>query len=198
MKSYIHFIRHGITQGILNKWYYGNVDLPLIDEGVRELRDLKAQGIYPDAGGAACYTSGMLRANQTFEVIYESSNYRVISDLREISFGDWECKTFEELKAQEGFDEWMNDRKGEFTFPGGDSPLGFYNRVSRGLDELLAAHRNTGAASSIVVCHGGVISACMCRLLNEPKENFWEWTPGPGRGYSVALDGKRVLGYQKL
>ena len=198
MKSYIHFIRHGITQGILNKWYYGNVDLPLIDEGIRELRNLKAQGIYPDAGEAACYTSGMLRANQTFEVIYESSDYRVISDLREISFGDWECKTFEELKAQDGFDEWMNDRKGEFTFPGGDSPLSFYSRVSRGLDELLAAHRNTGAPSSIVVCHGGVISACMCQLLKEPKENFWEWTPGPGRGYSVALDGKRVLGYQKL
>ena len=198
MKSYIHFIRHGITQGILNKWYYGNVDLPLIDEGIRELRNLKAQGIYPDAGEAACYTSGMLRANQTFEVIYESSDYRVISDLREISFGDWECKTFEELKAQDGFDEWMNDRKGEFTFPGGDSPLSFYSRVSRGLDELLAAHRNTGAPSSIVVYHGGVISACMCQLLKEPKENFWEWTPGPGRGYSVALDGKRVLGYQKL
>ena len=63
MKSYIHFIRHGITQGILNKWYYGNVDLPLIDEGIRELRNLKAQGIYPNAGEAACYTSGMLRAN---------------------------------------------------------------------------------------------------------------------------------------
>lgn len=104
MKSCIHFIRHGITEGIVNKWYYGNVDLPLIDEGIKELNEFKAQGIYPDAKNASCYTSGMLRANQTFEVIYGNSNYEVIDNLKEISFGDWECKTFEEIKALEGFE----------------------------------------------------------------------------------------------
>ena len=137
MKSCIHFIRHGITEGIVNKWYYGNVDLPLIDEGIKELNEFKAQGIYPDAKNASCYTSGMLRANQTFEVIYGNSNYEVIDNLKEISFGDWECKTFEEIKALEGFELWVNDKSGTFTFPGGDSPLGFYERVSKGIDNLL-------------------------------------------------------------
>lgn len=203
MKSCIHFIRHGITQGILNKWYYGGIDLPLVDEGVRELNELKAQGIYPDAEGAECYTSGMLRANQTFEVIYGNDNFKVIDDLKEINFGNWECKTFEELKTLEGFDRWINDKSGTFTFPGGDSPLAFYERVSRGLDELLRLHnknedRHHGKTSSIVVCHGGVISACMCQLFDEPKDTFWQWTPKPGRGYSVYMEGGKAVEYKNL
>ena len=36
MISRIHFIRHGITQGIKNKWFYGREDLPLVDEGIKE------------------------------------------------------------------------------------------------------------------------------------------------------------------
>ncbi len=208
MKSCIHFIRHGITEGIVNKWYYGNVDLPLIDEGIKELNEFKAQGIYPDVKNASCYTSGMLRANQTFEVIYGNSNYEVIDNLKEISFGDWECKTFEEIKALEGFELWVNDKSGTFTFPGGDSPLGFYERVSKGLDKLLENHfklestcksnPSGGDATSIAVCHGGVISVCMCQLLKEPKDTFWQWTPKPGRGYSVYLENGKAVDYKPL
>lgn len=47
MISRIHFIRHGITQGIKNKWFYGREDLPLVDEGIKELEDLRSGGIYP-------------------------------------------------------------------------------------------------------------------------------------------------------
>ena len=50
MGSYIHFIRHGITEGIVNKWYYGSVDLPLIEEGyVREIIS-KVQNMRKDSG----------------------------------------------------------------------------------------------------------------------------------------------------
>ena len=86
MLSCIHFIRHGITQGILNKWYYGFEDLPLVDEGIKEIKDLKAQGIYPESGGSY-YTSGMLRANQTLEAIYGKVPYTAIPDLKEMNFG---------------------------------------------------------------------------------------------------------------
>ena len=84
-KSCIHFIRHGITEGIVNRWYYGETDLPLIDEGILQLNKFRDEGIYPSSESAACYTSGMLRANQTFEVLFGHSNYQVISDLREMN-----------------------------------------------------------------------------------------------------------------
>ncbi len=201
-KSYIHFIRHGVTEGIVKKWYYGKTDLPLIEEGVFQLNKLREEGIYPSSENSSCYTSGMLRANQTFEVIFKHSNYHVIDDLREMDFGSWECKTFDELKSLEGFDLWINDKSGDFTFPEGDSPLSFQNRVSKGLSRLLANHfeqdRTTSKTSSIIVCHGGVIASCMRILLGEPSKDFWSWIPGPGRGYTVYFEDEKAVGYDKI
>jgi len=202
MTSCIHFIRHGITEGIINKWFYGEADLPLIEEGLMELNKFKKENIYPPLEGASCYTSGMLRANQTFEAIYPGSQYKVIKNLREMSFGRWECKTFDQLKTLEGFDMWINDKSGTFTFPGGESPVGFYNRVERGLNELLEEHEKQksvkGCSSSIVVCHGGVIGVCMCLLTGKASEKFWEWIPGPGRGYTVFLENGKAVEYANL
>lgn len=206
MKSCIHFIRHGITEGILNRWYYGWADMPLTEDGIRALKQLKADGIYPAGEDADFYTSGMIRANQTLEAIYGSAPYRVIDDLREMNFGQWECKTFDELKELEGFDLWLEDKTGDFVFPGGESANAFYQRAGRGLKELLGyhrlkelSHRHSGKdAVSIVACHGGVIAASMCALTDQPKETFWEWIPDPGRGYTVFFENSDPAGYEKI
>ena len=41
MSSKILFLRHGITEGNKNKWFYGALDLPLLDEGKAEITDRK-------------------------------------------------------------------------------------------------------------------------------------------------------------
>ncbi|MCI8349332.1 MAG: hypothetical protein HFE74_07880 [Firmicutes bacterium] len=201
--SCIHFIRHGITEGIVNKWYYGNADLPLIEDGINELTALKEQGIYPNTDKAIFYTSGMIRANQTLESIFGRKEYTVIENLKEMNFGLWECKTFDELKLLDGFDEWMSDKEGIFAFPGGgDSTSSFYARVAEGLEELIAYHNSPKGSNenttSVVVCHGGVIAACMCNLFNKPKETFWEWIPKPGRGYTVYFEDHKPVRYDVI
>lgn len=204
MTSCIHFIRHGITEGIINKWYYGEADIPLIEEGIKELNELKLQGVYPSLDNSSdCYTSGMLRANQTFEVIFGDRKYTEITNLREMNFGSWECKTFDELKTLDGFDEWINDKTGSFSFPGGDSPVSFFERVTKGFDEVMllhnkkenAARKSGGNAVSTIVCHGGVIAACMCKLLDKPMDSFWQLIPPPGRGYTVHLENGKLTKY---
>ena len=40
-------IRHGITHGNKYGLYYGATDLPLLEEGVEELRERKLSHIYP-------------------------------------------------------------------------------------------------------------------------------------------------------
>lgn len=70
MNSYIHLIRHGITAGNENRWYYGRMDIPLTARGIAQLEKLRADGIYPNVQNADCYTSGMLRTEQTFQTIY--------------------------------------------------------------------------------------------------------------------------------
>ena len=55
--------------------------------------------MYPEGEGAALYTSGMLRTEQTFEAIYGERPHGRIPDLREIEIGIFEMKTFDEVLA---------------------------------------------------------------------------------------------------
>ena len=82
MKTKICLIRHGITEGNQTRLYYGSSDIPLAEEGVAMLRELAAQEIYPDDADAECYTSGMLRTEQTFSLIYGDREHQVLSPFR--------------------------------------------------------------------------------------------------------------------
>ena len=208
MTSCIHFIRHGITEGIQNRWYYGSTDMPLVKEGIDEVLSFKEKNIYPTnlLDNADFYTSGMLRAEQTLDVIYGDVERKAIPNLSEMSFGKWECKTFDELKLEPEFDEWMNCTDNTFVFPEGDSIITFYERVEKGFDELLGfhrlkelSHRHSGKdVTSVIVCHGGVISACMERFFAGDRENFWQWIPAPGRGFTLYLEDGEPVRYEEI
>lgn len=123
-----------------------------------------------------------------------------------MNFGRWECKTFDQLKEMEGFDQWMNNKDGSFRFPDGESSADFIKRACRGLDELTGfhrlkelSHRHSGKdAVSIMVCHGGVIAAAMCYLAGKPQETFWDWIPAPGRGYTLYFENGDFSRYEDL
>lgn len=207
MRSYIHFIRHGITEGIINKWYYGSSDLPLTDEGYEALRELMAEGIYPPLGDADCYTSGMLRADQTLKVIYGNVPFKTIPLLREMNFGSWECKTFNELQKEPEYEEWINNKEGSFAFPGGgDSVISFNERIQKGLKELCGyqrlkelSRRHSGKDTvSIMVCHGGTIAAAMEGWFPGDRENFWQWIPATGRGFTVEFKESEPFSYKAI
>ena len=126
MKSYIHFIRHGITEGNQKGWYYGSLDIPLTEEGVAALKTLKEQKIYPPLDHADCYTSGLRRTEETFCTIYGDVPHKALPLLQEMNFGAWEGMSFKEIEAadthREAFAEWMRsggDSSSTFTFPDG-------------------------------------------------------------------------------
>lgn len=212
MKSYIHFIRHGITEGNLKGWYYGSLDVPLAPEGFVKLEELKSQNIYPSASGADCYTSGLLRTEQTFTAIYGDLPHEALPLLKEMNFGAWEGMSFKEIEAadthRDAFDEWINTGSDEthFTFPGGDSINSFYARIRKGIKDLLGRQRlkelscrhNGKDAVSIVVCHGGVIAAAMEDFFPGEKDNFWKWIPEPGHGYTVYLENGKAVSYKSF
>ncbi len=220
MASCIHFIRHGITEGITNRWYYGSTDLPLVQEGIDEVMQYKAEGVYPFIPASKCsddfdtatldaidfYSSGMLRADQTLDVIYGEVPRTAIKALQEMDFGRWECKTFAQIEQEPECKEWMECTDNSFVFPEGESILSFYDRVNGGLDELIGLHRlkelsnrHSGNDSvSIIVCHGGVIAAAMERFFSGDKENFWQWVPAPGRGYTLHLENGEPVRYEVL
>ena len=198
MGSYIYFIRHGITEGNQKKWFYGSVDIPLVEEGVLELNALKEKGIYPNGKDANYYTSGMTRTEQTLKLLYGDVEHMVIPELREMNFGDYECKTYDDLKDDDAFNRFAYNNDLEYVFPNGESKRIFATRVYKGLSKLIDDHIRNEDLESIVIAHGGVITASLDRLFPNECKNMWDWMPKPGRGYKVYFEKGTPSEYEEI
>ncbi|MBQ6608801.1 MAG: histidine phosphatase family protein [Firmicutes bacterium] len=207
MKSYIVLIRHGITQGILNKWFYGWADLPLVKEGYEQLLKFKEEGAYPEVpDDAKFYTTGFVRTTETLVTLFGAVPYTEIPEMKEINFGDWECNTFKQLAEKEGGQEWLDNADGTFKFPGGECMNDYYARIKRGNEILIGyhrmqelAHRHSGKdAVSVMICHGGSISGTMMNWFPNDREVFWDWTPLTGLGYTVYFENGEPVSYDVL
>ena len=84
MEQTLYLVRHGHTMGTQSELMYGNTELPVTYEGLSEVADFAAQGIYPDPDGAAVYTSGMVRALQTLAVMYGADPDSAFVSMEEI------------------------------------------------------------------------------------------------------------------
>lgn len=207
MISRIYLIRHGITEGNQKKWFYGSADIPLTEEGAAEVKRLAEKGAYPQISeDADCYTTGLLRTEQTFDLIFGKRERKVIEALQEMRFGRYECHSYEELKDDPEFSAWCWDETGDIALSGGESRNRFAARISAGLKELLGyhrlkelSHRHSGKdAVSVVVCHGGVISAVMQELFPGVQGNMWDWMPQPGFGYRIDFEGSEPVMFEKI
>ena len=193
----IDFIRHSITEGNLKVWHYGWLDIPLADEGVALLHQNSEKGIYPSCEGKKLYTSGMVRTEQTFELIYGKRPHEMISELKELNFGEFEGHTYEELKERPQYIQWIENKTDKYAMPGGESKMQFRNRVAAGLKLLLDR-----AEDALVVCHGGVISVIMSECFGyDPEKGIYAYLPDPAHGYTVRFeceeDGEiKAVGYE--
>ncbi|MDD6190577.1 MAG: histidine phosphatase family protein [Firmicutes bacterium] len=203
-KSEIVLIRHGITTANIQRLYYGGTDVPLSEKGIARLKEQKAQGIYPDGEGADFYTSGMLRTEQTLEILYGEREHVKVPLLKELHFGELEMKSYEELEKVPEYKNWIMSGDDTMPPPGGESIAQFLKRVRKGFDEVRAGHErrvlelrhSEKEARSICVCHGGVISGIMNYIWPEAHKDFYEWIPDPGHGYLLSLEGGKVTGHK--
>ena len=181
----IHLIRHGKTAANAQNLYCGQTDVPLSDDGVAAITALKAQGLYPEA--QLVFTSGFRRAEQTAHIICGTAGTAVAA-MGEYHFGDFEMKSHEELKEQEAYRRWIDDETGDVVCPGGENKKQFARRVWDGFCAIAAEVRDKGAASALVVCHGGAI-ACVMDRLESGKQHFYDWIPTQGHGYTLVAEG---------
>ena len=207
MLSRIYLIRHGITEGNLNHWYYGSTDLPLTEGGYQMIKGYADEGIYPGIpDDADIYTTGLKRTEQTLEAIYGKRGHSALTKLREIDFGKAECMTYDELRQFDGFDEWAWDKTGKARIADAETSHEFHERIREGLKELIGkhqlkewSHRHGGEdAVSVVVCHGGVISCIMETLFPAVCGSMWDWLPDPGFGYAIDFKDGEPYMYSKI
>lgn len=184
MKTYkIHLIRHGITEANLKGLYIGSrTDLPLCPEGKRELQQMRNELEYPEIG--KLYTSPMLRARESAEIIYPGFEPTVIDELTEYDFGEFEGKSAAELENDEEFLKWTGG-KIDMT-PGGERSSDFVKRIALGLNEVVLDMMKEGITNSAVIMHGGAIMMLLAACA-VPRKRSVEWTSDAGRGYSVMV-----------
>ena len=126
----IFFIRHGKTYGNTLGRYIGTTDEPLCREG----RERLAAGTYPKVD--AVYASPMKRCLETAAILYPGLTPRVIDQLRECDFGEFENKNYLELSSNPAYQEWV-DSGGALPFPGGESQEAFKKRCQEGFLKVL-------------------------------------------------------------
>jgi alpha-ribazole phosphatase len=162
MARQLILIRHATVPAAYVGRYLGRTDVPLDRRGQDQARALAAA--LGDAGAAACWCSPLARARQTTELALPGAATppRIEPDLREIDFGVWENRTFEEIHAADpaAVDRWAALAP-DFTFPQGERLAGFVQRIGAVAQRLAADPADT----LLAVTHGGVIRTLLCRLL---------------------------------
>lgn len=185
MKSYyIHLIRHGKTKGNVDGKYVGRTDIPLVEDGRQELKELCEKYKYPYVDKV--FVSPLLRCRETADIIYPNHpDLTVVDDIIEYSFGDFEGKTFEDLKDDEAFQKWLKNSL-ENAPTNGENMDEFTMRCTRGFDNIVNIMMKSGQTDCAIVTHGGVIMNIMSNFAL-PKKGYYEWLVGNGRGYTLRI-----------
>lgn len=184
MKSYIiHLIRHGVTLGNLEGRYIGSTDLPLCQEGIDEITQLKQEFDYPQV--EAVFSSPLKRCVETAKIIYPEKQCITLDGFAENDFGEWENKTAEELKGNKDYEKWATSLE-EITPPGGESAVDFQIRTCKAFEKVVEGMMKSGVTSAAIVAHGGTIMSILS-VYGLPRANFYEWMTPNGRGYSLRL-----------
>lgn len=187
----IYLIRHGKTEANEARIYCGISDLPLSENGVKELG--KKRDYYQNiiSGKAKYFTTGMKRTNQTFEILFEKDGklppHDVVTGFKEINFGNFELKSYAELKDNPEYITWISGNYESNVPPEGESGDQMSERVLKTFEDFL---KNTDD-ESVVVCHGGTAYYIMRYLFPEENKTLFDWEPKNGCGYLIELnDGK--------
>jgi probable phosphoglycerate mutase len=164
----VFYVRHGETDWNVEWRLQGARDIALNEKGRSQaaycgeiLRDLLARDDL--AADTLDYVSSPLgRARMTMELLrgvlaLPVEGYRVEQNLTEISFGEWEGFTIEELARRDNEAVLRRDRdKWNFLPPGGES----YQQVMA----RVAGWYATLSRDTVVVAHGGTARALFVHL----------------------------------
>jgi alpha-ribazole phosphatase len=169
--SRLVLVRHAEPDEDARGRCYGSLDVGLSGAG-REHAQRLAASLVALAPVAVC-TSPRRRARETAAPLAAACGLSlgVDDDLREIDFGDFEGRTYEEIERTEPelFRMWM-ETPTRVRFPGGESYADLKVRATRAIDRVRSAHPG-GAA--VIVTHGGPIRAALAAWLDLPDESIF-------------------------
>lgn len=175
-------IRHGMTIENQQKKYIGWSDPPLSIEGKNELKELFLEP-------QLVISSDLKRALETSAVVFPKSQVVKSKNWRELHFGDWEEKTYEDLKNIRAYRNWI-DHWTEHTPPNGESFSSFSNRVWAAWEEAVDLAASQQLRHIAIVSHGGPLRLLASHF--KQTASLWDVSFSYGEGFSVACTYKQA------
>lgn len=183
MKSYIiHLIRHGMTTANIEGRYAGNSEVPLCDEGIKELNALRDK--YDYKCPELIFSSPLCRCVDTAKILFgEEREITIVPGLHEMDFGDFEGKTAEQLIGDPDYTAWA--RHGARA-RNGESNSEFATRVCTAFVQTIRDILKTGKTNAAIVTHGGVIMMLLS-VYGIPERESIDWLCPNGRGFTIRV-----------
>ena len=169
----LYIIRHGETVWNKEKRLQGSSDIEINENG-RNIAIKTGEGM-KDIHFDVIYSSPLRRAYETAKLISKGRKIDILTDerLKEISFGNYEGKTYEELENSGIKFSLFFDKPEEFM-PAEDAENfdSLIRRAKSFLDELVKIYGNTDKRI-MIVAHVAINKAIMLNIKNIELKDFW-------------------------
>ncbi|MCM3584418.1 histidine phosphatase family protein [Mesobacillus maritimus] len=172
----ITLFRHGLTEENKRQAYLGWNDSPLLPEEEEKLTRFHLTD-------RLVFSSDLGRCLTTAKSLFPSGYPEKVTEFRELHFGVWQGKTFEDLSGDPQYEQWLQDFC-SVTPPEGESYKEFAKRVDCGWQKVrgsLHVHQQNRAT---IITHGGVIKYLLSQFAPEEKA-FWDWKVPHGNGFEL-------------
>ena len=160
----ITIIRHFPTEGNLLKRYIGSTDeaIAKVIEGLD----------YSSMDNGVVFVSPLKRAIETANYLFPKAQKIAVDNLREMNFGIFENKNYEELKDNLEYSKWLQSNCEE-PCPNGESKKEFIKRTVSAIEEIKTTYKEMGLDEAVIVAHGGTAMA-IGEALAKPRINYFD------------------------
>ena len=151
----------------------GHIDSYISEDGKEQID--KITNYLKDFDIDKIYTTTSSRTKDTVKKLSELKSIEIIEkeSLKEISFGDFEGLTFDEIKDKypKEFQD-MIEKGYEYKYPNGESLIDSYNRVCIELDNIIS---NNDDRTILICSHGGTIRNIITYLISNSYKYHWNF-----------------------
>ena len=166
-------VRHALTVDNQKSRLSGHIDSYISEEGKEQID--KITNYLKDFDIDKIYTTTSSRTKDTVKKLSELKFIEIIGkeSLKEISFGDFEGLTFDEIKDKypKEFQD-MIEKGYEYKYPNGESLIDSYNRVCIELDNIIS---NNDDRTILICSHGGTIRNIITYLISNSYKYHWNF-----------------------
>ncbi|MFT5578838.1 MAG: broad specificity phosphatase PhoE [Paraglaciecola psychrophila] len=185
-------VRHGQTSANIDQVWHGYTDTPLTALGQAQAQKLGSHFhhyMQPDV----IYASPLQRAKITAQAIASNHNIEVNLDprLMEFNLGDWEGRSFQELRDDGNIIEQLVSNP-DFTPPNGESQNQVKERFVAAIEDIVSRHPQQNV---VLVAHGAAIGIALSHYLHGDSRRWPKYSKANTAFTEFCLNSSSLISY---